>query len=112
MFKKSLFLLSLCILIQSCYSYKTVNYNHSEVKTTKKIKITTKDNQHIKGKIIRNNNTEIVVNPSKKSPSVTIPKSSIKKIQVRKFSYLKTAGTSLIGLSAALFAFAVNFNSN
>ncbi len=109
--KRVALLLSIIVLFQSCYSYKTVDYNNSVVKTTKKIKITTKDNQNIKGKVIQNNNTEIVVNSSKKRPSVTIPKSSIKKIQVRKFSFLKTGGTGLIGLSAALFAFAVRFNS-
>lgn len=100
--KKIVFLLSFIFLLQSCFSYKTIN-SKSEIKENKKIKIVKIDNHIIKGKIVSKNEKEITIISSNKRQPLTIPISEVKNLKIKKFSYLKTLslGVSFIIIKAA-----------
>jgi len=113
MLKKSLLLLSLSILFQSCYSYKSVNRDHFSQHTDKNIKIITKQNKKVKGLLSTNTVGEIIVSSGAKKATITIPKESIRSIEIREFSYLKTIGTALSTILTVVLLGAVKaFHSN
>lgn len=86
--KNTIFILSLLILFQSCYSYKTFDLNDSENLVQEKVKIELKDSRKFKGlitefkenKLFVENNSEIIV----------IPVNQVKEIKNRKYSWWKT----------------------
>ncbi len=90
--KKIACFLSILLLFQSCYSYKTFDLkNYPQIKP-KKVKIELLDSKIIKGKIINIENEEIFLKTISKTKNISI--SEIKKIKKREFSLLKT---SLLG---------------
>ena len=65
--KKTAFILSILILFQSCYSYKTFDIKDYETIENGKIKVETKDNRTLKGEIIEIKNDTIIIENSKKT---------------------------------------------
>lgn len=106
--KKLAYLLSIIILFQSCFSYKKVDFNNYDFKKSEKVKIDLSNSKKIKGKVIDRNDFEIQL--KSKNNTLKIPFSSIKKIRIRKFSILKTAGT-VLGLTVIVYAI-FNFKLN
>jgi hypothetical protein len=107
--KRVAFLLSIIILFQSCYSYKKVDFNNYDFKKSEKVKIDLNNSKKIKGKVIDRNDSEIQLKSRRKT--IKVPFSSIKKIRIRKFSILKTAGT-VLGLTViiyTIFTFKLDF---
>ena len=86
--KNTIFILSLLILFQSCYSYKTFDLNDSENLVQEKVKIELKDSRKFKGKITELKKDIIKIKNSDKI--IEIPISQITKIKGRKFSWWKT----------------------
>ena len=86
--KRIIYTLSILILFQSCYSYKTFDLNDSENLVQEKVKIELKGSRKFKGlitefkenKLFVENNSEIIV----------IPFNQVKKIKNRKYSWWKT----------------------
>jgi hypothetical protein len=99
--KNLIYFLSMLILFQSCYSYKTFNINEYKKNKAEKLKVKLTNNQIIKGKPISYIKDTLML--KKIIGTEKIPKSEIKKIQKRKFSILKTyLLSSAISLSALL----------
>ena len=100
--KPIIFLLCVCFLLSSCYSYKGVDLSRNKILTNKKYKIETKDTK-IKAKIYKINDSTITI--IKKGIKTEIALSNIKEIKKRKFSYLKTIGvtTSTILISTLIY---------
>jgi sRNA-binding regulator protein Hfq len=66
-----------------------------------KVKITTINKTKIIGKVTQNNENEIVLISKKKS--ITVPKSTIETVEIKKFSILKTLGLGATGLLTMVF---------
>lgn len=99
---KRIFLLSLLILIQSCYSYKTSTSDDYIDLIDKKVKIETKQNKILKGKLTRVENNQLSIERHKKIK--IIPISNLSEIKERKFSILKT---SFLGFTISLSVLAL-----
>lgn len=99
--KKVALILSVLVLFQSCYSYKTFDIKGYEVIKNKKIKVELNDKRKIKGKITEFKNDKIVVENSKEI--IEIPVSKIQKIKKREYSYVKT-DIAKIGIHIIVFA--------
>ncbi|WP_445733411.1 hypothetical protein [Mariniflexile sp.] len=99
--KPIIYILSFCLLLSSCYSYKHVDSNNHEFVVSKKYKIKTQEFDKIKGKIYSVNNDSIIL--MNKGIQTSIPVSKIEDVKQRKFSYLKTSGAIIyIGLAVYL----------
>ena len=87
--KKSSLLLSFLILFQSCFSYKTVDYNSIPIEKKQKVEVKGVGGTNIKGTLVSKNEQILTVDTNGQLQK--IPVSEIYEVKVRKFSILKTA---------------------
>ena len=92
--KFSLLLLLLSILFQSCFSYKTVDYNNIAIEKKQKIEVLMLNKTSVKGQLVSKNEKTIILET--KDGQGTIPLEEIYDVQVRKFAFLKTLGFSIV----------------
>jgi len=86
--KKLIFLFLFSILFQSCFSYRTVDYNNIASEKNQKFEVAKIDRTNVKGRLVSiDENTMILEN---KGRNQTILKDEIYDLKVRKFSILKT----------------------
>ena len=89
--KKLLPILIFSFLFQSCFSYKSANFNDIKNEKKQKFEVSKLDKTIIKGRLISiDENTMILKNKGQKQ---TILKDEIYDLKVRKFSALKTIST-------------------
>ena len=88
--KKLPLLLSFIILFQSCYSYKTVNYNSIQIEKKQKFKVKGVGGTNIEGTLFSKN--EQILTLDKNGQLQKIPVSEIYEVKIRKFSILKSFG--------------------
>ena len=89
-----LLLLLLSILFQSCFSYKTVDYNNIAIEKKQKIEVLMLNKTSVKGQLVSKNEKTIILET--KDGQGTIPLEEIYDVQVRKFAFLKTLGFSIV----------------
>ena len=89
-----LLLLLLSILFQSCYSYKTVDYNNIAIEKKQKVEVLMLNKTSVKGQLVSKNEKTIILET--KDGQGTIPLEEIYDVQVRKFAFLKTLGFSIV----------------
>ena len=87
--KKVLFILSFLILFQSCFSYKSADYNNIAIDKKQKIKVEMLDKTSFKGQLVSKDETTIILENNRSTQ--TILKEEIHEVKVRAFSILKTA---------------------
>ncbi len=85
-----LLLLLLSILFQSCYSYKTVDYNKIAIEKKQKFEVKGVKGKYIKGRLVSKNEQTMTLET--KVGQQTIAVEEIYDVKVRKFSFLKSAG--------------------
>ena len=88
--KKLIFLLSFSILFQSCFSYKTVDYNTIAAEKNQKFEVLGVGGKTIKGRLVSKNKQTMIL--EKKGQPQKISVNEIYEVKVRKFSILKTLG--------------------
>ena len=88
--KKLSLLLLFLILFQSCYSYKTVNYNSIPIEKKQKYKVKGVGGIKIEGTLFSKN--EQILTLDKNGQLQKIPVSEIYEVKIRKFSILKSFG--------------------
>ena len=99
--KKLIFLLSISILFQSCFSYKSVNYNDIAIGKKPKVEVKGVGGTNIKGRLVSKNEQTLILESN--GALQKIPVSEIYEVNVRKFSFLKSSGNNgLIGRSINL----------
>ena len=87
--KKLIFLFLFLILFQSCFSYKTVDYNNIASEKNQKFEVAKIDRTKVKGRIVSIDENIIILENNGKSQ--TISKDEISDVKVKKFSIIKTA---------------------
>ena len=90
-----LLLLLLSILFQSCYSYKTVDYNKIAIEKKQKFEVKGVKGKYIKGRLVSKNEQTMTLET--KVGQQTIAVEEIYDVKVRKFSFLKSAGVIVGG---------------
>jgi hypothetical protein len=88
--KKLIFLLSISILFQSCFSYKAIDYNNIETDKKQELEVLMLNKTSIKGQLVSKNEKTIILET--KDGQGTISVEEIYAVKVRKFSFLKSAG--------------------
>jgi len=83
-------LLSISILFQSCFSYKSVDYNNITADKKQMIEIQTVDRTNVKGVLVSIDENSMTLENN--GATQTIPKEEIYDLKVKKFSALKTLG--------------------
>jgi hypothetical protein len=102
--KKFIILLLFSFLFQSCFSYRTLDYNHIAIEKKQKFEIEKLDSSKLTGRLVSKNAESITLENNRGLQ--TVEKNDIQQIKVRKFSILKLAGgvvgTYLIAVIAIL----------
>ena len=92
--KNLVFLLSFSILFQSCFSYKTVDYNSIPIEKKQKVEVEGVAGTYNKGTLVSKDETTMVL--EHKGGTQTILAKDIYEVKVRTFSNLKTAGLIIV----------------
>ena len=87
--RKIIFLLLISVLIQSCSSYRSVEFNNIVVEKKRKFEIEKLDSSKLTGRLISKNENSIIIENNRGLQ--TIQKTEIQELKVKKFSVLKTA---------------------
>ena len=95
-------LLLFLILFQSCFSYKTVDFNNIPIKKKQKVEVKGVGGTYIKGTLVSKNEQILTLNNNGQLQK--IPVSEIYEVKVRKFSILKSSGVLAISVTAVLSA--------
>ena len=90
--KKLIFLFLFSILFQSCFSYKTVDFNNIAIEKKQNFELEKLDSSELTGRLVSKNEKIIVLENNRGLQ--TILKSEIQEVKVRKFSILKSVGTA------------------
>ena len=85
-----LLLLLLPILFQSCFSYKTIDYNNIAIDKKQKVVVKGTGGKFIKGKLVSKNEKTMIL--ENKEGQQTFSIDEIYDVKVREFSFLKSAG--------------------
>jgi hypothetical protein len=102
--KKLLLLLLFSFLFQSCFSYKSVNFNDIKNEKKQKFEVSKLDKTNIKGRLVSiDENVMILQN---RNGNQTINENEIYDVKVRKFSILKLA-TGIVGTYGAFVVIGV-----
>ena len=102
--KKLLLLLLFTFLFQSCFSYKSVNFNDIKNEKKQKFEVSKLDKTNIKGRLVSvDENVMILEN---RNGNQTINENEIYDVKVRKFSILKLA-TGIVGTYGAFIVIGV-----
>ena len=88
--KKLPLLLLFLILFQSCYSYKTVNYNTIPIEKKQKFKVKGVGGTNIEGTLFSKNEQILTLDKNGQLQKISV--SEIYEVKVRKFSILKSFG--------------------
>ena len=88
--KKLIFLLSISILFQSCFSYKSVNYNDIAIGKKPKVEVKGVGGKNIKGRLVSKNEQTLILESN--GALQKIPVSEIYEVSVREFSFLQSSG--------------------
>jgi|TARA_A200000113_G_scaffold169642_1_gene154499 hypothetical protein len=105
--KKIIYLFALSILFQSCFSYKTIEYDNINSEKKQTFRIEKDDRTKIKGKLVSKDDKKIIIKKSGKTQ--TVLKENIEEIRVKKFSIIRTAAGAAGTYAAALVIGAVVF---
>ena len=103
--RKIVYLFAFSILFQSCFSYKTVEYNNIDTEKKQTLRIKKDDRTKIKGKLVSKDDKKIVIN--KGGVDLTVFQENIEEVRVKKFSIIKTAVGAAGTYAAALVIGAV-----
>ena len=103
--KKSSLLLSFLILFQSCFSYKTVDYNRIPIEKKQKVEVKGIGGINIKGTLVSKNEQTLTVDTNGQLQEISVDE--IYEVKVRKFSIWKTAGGTYLSLLIVVLAIGV-----
>jgi len=100
--KKSSLLLSFLILFQSCFSYKSVDYNRIPIEKKQKVEVKGIGGINIKGTLVSKNEQTLTVDTNGQLQEISVDE--IYEVKVRKFSIWKTAGRTYLSLLIGVLA--------
>jgi hypothetical protein len=97
--KKIFLLLLFSFLFQSCFSYKSVNFDDIKNEKKQKFEVSKLDKTNIKGRLVSIDENMIIL--ENRNGNQTINENEIYDVKVRKFSIIKLA-TGIVGTYGAL----------
>ena len=102
--KRVLPILIFSFLLQSCFSYKSVNFNDIKNEKKQKFEVSKLDNTNIKGRLVFIDENAMIL--ENRNGNQTINENEIYDVKVRKFSILKLA-TGIVGTYGAFVVIGV-----
>ena len=91
-----LLLLLLSILFQSCYSYKTVDYNKIAIEKKQNFEVLGVGGTNIKGRLVSKNEQLMILENNGQLQEISVDE--IYEVKVRKISIWKTVGRTYLSL--------------
>lgn len=106
--KKLIFLLSISILFQSCYSYKSIDFERISSEKKQIFEVAKLNRTSVKGRLVSVNENTIVL--ENKDGNQTILKADIYDVHVRTFSILKFTGIGFATYGALVIIALASFS--
>ena len=103
--KKLIFLLSISVLFQSCFSYKSVNYNEIAIGKKPKVEVKGVGGKNIKGKLVSKNEQLMILENNGQLQEISVDE--IYEVKVRKISIWKTVGRTYLSFAIGAIAIGV-----
>ena len=103
--KKLIFLLSISILFQSCFSYKSVNYNEIAIGKKPKVEVKGVGGTNSKGRLVSKNEQLMILENNGQLQEISVDE--IYEVKVRKFSIWKTVGRTYLSFAIGALAIGV-----
>ena len=94
--KKLIFLLSISVLFQSCFSYKSVNYNDIAIGKKPKVEVKGVGGTNSKGRLVSKNEQLMILENNGQLQEISVDE--IYEVKVRKISIWKTVGRTYLSL--------------
>tara|TARA_B110000977_G_scaffold126507_1_gene161757 strand:+ start:703 stop:1041 length:339 start_codon:yes stop_codon:yes gene_type:complete len=88
--KKFLLLMSLSILLQSCFSYTALDYKRYAIQRTQEVKVQTNNQESYKGRFVSVNENEISIISKTNGQQLKIPHANVANVHTRALSVPKT----------------------
>ena len=106
--KKFLLLMSLSILLQSCFSYtRALDFNAGEVQVNQDVKIYKNNGTELKGKVLSADKDQITITASKTKQVVKTPVKDILGVQNKRVSLGKSIGVPAAAILTAILLYAI-----
>ena len=103
--KNFIFLFSFSILFQSCFSYKTVDYNNIAIEKKQKFEVSGLGGKNIKGRLVSKNEQLMILENNGQLQEISVDE--INEVKVRKFSIWKTVGRTYLSFAIGALAIGV-----
>ena len=103
--KKLIFLLSISVLFQSCFSYKSVNYNDIAIGKKPKVEVKGVGGTNSKGRLVSKNEQLMILENNGQLQEISVDE--IYEVKVRKFSIWKTVGRTYLSFAIGALAIGV-----
>ena len=100
-----LLLLLLSILFQSCYSYKTVDYNKIAIEKKQNFEVLGVGGTNIKGRLVSKNEQLMILENNGQLQEISVDE--IYEVKVRKISIWKTVGRTYLSFAIGALAIGV-----
>ena len=105
--KKTVILVLISILFQSCFSYtRALDFKAGEVIEKQGVKIYKNNGRELKGKVLSADKDQITITASKTKQVVKTPIKDILGVQAKRFSVGKTIGIPVAALITAILIYA------
>jgi DNA gyrase/topoisomerase IV subunit A len=98
-------LLLLSILFQSCFSYKTVDYNNIAIEKKQKFEVKGVKGKYIKGRLVSKDEQLMILENNGQLQEISVDE--INEVKVRTFSIWKTAGRTYLSFAIGALAIGV-----
>ena len=90
-------------MFQSCFSYKTVDYNNIAIEKKQKFEVFGVGGTYIKGRLVSKNERLMILENNGQLQEISVDE--IDEVKVRRFSILKTAGRTYLWVGIVGLAF-------
>lgn len=108
--KNKICLLALCLLVQSCFSYRKIEITKNEIKPGHRYKLYTTTGA--KEKLIVSKVNDSIIGSSGKKKNIAIPIVDIEVIKERKLSITKTIGLPVLIAGSLVGLLFISFSPN
>ena len=108
--KKLILLLLFSFLFQSCFSYKTVDYNNIVIEKKQKFRVLGVEGTNIKGRLVSKNDQLMILENNGQLQEISVDKIDV--VKVRKFSILKTVGRTYLWAGIGLLTIGLLIESD
>ena len=108
--KNIIFLILFSFLFQSCFSYKSLDFNNIKSEKNQKFEVAKVDRTNVKGRLVSIDENRMILENNGQLQEISVDKIDV--VKVRKFSILKTVGRTYLWAGIGLLTIGLLIESD